>query len=346
LDEAPSDELTRLSRLESGTPVPRSAGTVPDTERRPDARALHLVAAELEWPRGGTVQRAFEAIPVAAVGLAFDGTVLFVNDAGRGSAGLDDPDFVGHPLSDVLDPVDAHLVTDALSGLARGAIDNARVAATMTSHAGRRIKVTLTLAAVRDEAGAMSSAVVLVQDLSERDREHAELRHRASRDGLTELPNRTEFVHRVGQAMARARRRASWSAVLFLDLDGFKAVNDNLGHAAGDELLFSAAGRISAVMRPEDTLARYGGDEFTVLCEDLHGAEEADAIAQRVLSVFRTAFLLSAGATSLSASIGVAVVAGGATNALSVIEAADAAMYASKHAGRARYVVHELGATQ
>jgi diguanylate cyclase (GGDEF)-like protein len=127
-----------------------------------------------------------------------------------------------------------------------------------------------------------------------------------------------------------------------LDLDGFKTVNDTLGHTAGDELLFSAAGRISAVMRPEDTLARYGGDEFTVLCEDLHGPEEADAIARRVLSVFQSPFLLSAGATSLSASIGVAVVAGGATNALSVIEAADAAMYASKHAGRARYVVHHV----
>jgi diguanylate cyclase (GGDEF)-like protein len=306
------------------------------------SRTLHLVPAAPEAFCDPAVRRTLEAIPIPALAVAFDGTILSVNAAGHESGYFEHLGLVGRALTEALDDVGARAVSDALSALAAGRVDSAEVAAGMHTALGHPITVTLTVAVVRDEADMHSCAVVLVRDESDHRRDEAELRHRASHDGLTELPNRAAFLDRLVQALARDRRRGSWSALLFIDLDGFKAVNDTLGHSAGDELLFSAAGRVRRVMRPEDTLARYGGDEFTALCEDLHGAKEAHVIAQRVLDGFEAPFLLSTGITSLSASIGVAVVASGSRDAASVITAADAAMYTSKQSGGGRYTVHDL----
>jgi diguanylate cyclase (GGDEF)-like protein len=170
------------------------------------------------------------------------------------------------------------------------------------------------------------------------------VRHRAAHDHLTELPNRQWFVERLGQALARARRDRSMLGVFFVDLDGFKPINDSLGHHAGDEVLFSSAGRVSRVIRPEDTLARYGGDEFTILCENLPGESEAEEIARRVLASFERPFLTSEGQAELTASVGVALVIGGHSSPSAVLEAADGAMYESKRAGKATYRVARVGA--
>jgi diguanylate cyclase (GGDEF)-like protein len=306
------------------------------------AAALHLLLTETTEQCDHGVQRTLEAIPLVALSVDFDGTVLSINGASRESAGLATATMLGRGLTDTLDPASAQCVSNTLTAMAGGTLQHAHVVASMAADHSRALEVALTLAVVHDEGGRPSCAVVFAREYTERDRDVEELRFRAFHDPLTDLPNRTAFVDRLVQALARADRQGSWSAVLFIDLDGFKAVNDTLGHAAGDELLFSSAGRISAVMRPEDTLARYGGDEFTVLCEDLHGPEEVDAIAIRVLGVFGKPFLLSAGQALLSASIGAAVIAGGSGDATSVVAAADAAMYASKHAGPAGYVVRPL----
>lgn len=312
-------------------------------ESAPSGRAeLHLVGAT-EQPGDEGVRRALEAMPLPAIGVAFDATIDFVNAAARSSAVLGSLQVIGTALTDVLDDAAARRVSVALSVMARGEVDDVQVLAGIDAPRGRVWPVALTFALVRNRSGRPSSAMVLVLD-AEADDERADLRHRAFYDRLTELPNRSAFVERLTQALARARRRASCTAVLFIDLDGFKAVNDTFGHSAGDELLFSSAGRISAVMRPEDTFARYGGDEFTVLCEDLHAPTEASAIAVRVLGVFDAPFQLSAGQTSLSASIGVAVVAAGGADAASIIETADAAMYASKQAGGAKYETRSVPA--
>jgi len=311
-----------------------------------DQAGLHGVVAAPEQIVDPAVRGTLEAIPMPALAVAFDGRILSVNAAGRESGYLDQSGIHGQTLSAALDDVGSRGVSDALSAMAAGGLDSAEVVTRVVTALGRTIPVMLTLAAVRDVEGMRPCAVVLIRDDSEQQRDDADLRHRADHDELTKLPNRATFLDRLMQALARARRRASWSAVLFVDLDGFKEVNDTQGHSAGDELLFSAAGRVSRMMRPEDTLARYGGDEFTVLCEDLHGADEACAIARRVLDVFDAPFQLTGGATSLSASIGVAVVAGGRTDAASVIADADAAMYESKQSGGGRYTVHDMKAAE
>src|SRR5436305_4533660 len=128
----------------------------------------------------------------------------------------------------------------------------------------------------------------------ERKRAQERLAHQALHDPLTELPNRALFLDRLALALARLRRRRSNMAVLFADIDRFKVVNDSLGHDAGDRLLVALSRRLREVLRPGDTLARFGGDEFAVLCEDV-GPDEVDRIAERMMGALAEPFAVSEG---------------------------------------------------
>jgi diguanylate cyclase (GGDEF)-like protein/PAS domain S-box-containing protein len=173
-------------------------------------------------------------------------------------------------------------------------------------------------------------------DVSDRKRMESELERLALYDALTGLPNRALFADRLGHVLAR-RGRETATAVYFLDLDRFKRINDSLGHAAGDEVLREVAQRLNGVVRPEDTVARFGGDEFTVLCESVGGVLEAVAIADRLQRPLRNPLIAGGAELRLSASIGVALVeAGEHGDAQHPIEDADAAMYRAKERGGAR----------
>jgi diguanylate cyclase (GGDEF)-like protein/PAS domain S-box-containing protein len=170
------------------------------------------------------------------------------------------------------------------------------------------------------------------------------LAHQSMHDPLTGLPNRVLFLDRLGIALARGRRTQTQVAVLFLDLDRFKNVNDSVGHDAGDELLVSVARRLEAVLRPGDTVARFGGDEFTVLCEDLSretARDRAGEIAQRLLDAMGHPFVVRDAETYVSASVGIALADGGDETADELLRDADAAMYAAKEAGRGRVAVFD-----
>ena len=204
----------------------------------------------------------------------------------------------------------------------------------------------LTINAVRDEAGVVTNYVGVFTDITRVKRDEAELQRLANYDLLTELPNRRLLNTRLEHALARTRRRGGRLALLYFDLDGFKTVNDSLGHPAGDELLTRIARRLKDRVRAGDTLGRPGGDEFLVIAELLHGPEDAVALAQDLLAAVARPVALAGGhEVSVTASIGISVFPDdGCSDATAMLRDADAALYRAKEQGRNGwcFFTHEL----
>ncbi|MEA2149145.1 MAG: hypothetical protein QOD69_975, partial [Solirubrobacteraceae bacterium] len=191
-----------------------------------------------------------------------------------------------------------------------------------------------------DEAAFLQATANVLAEAIERLSAEEVMRHRALHDPLTGLPNRTLLADRLTHALRRATRRGS-VAVLFLDLDQFKLINDSRGHRAGDELLCAVATRLSAVMRPGDTVARFGGDEFCVVCEDVGEGLEATGIAARIIEELGRPYMLESGEHFATASVGIALADGPARPAEDLIREADAAMYRAKDQGRGHYEIFD-----
>jgi len=189
----------------------------------------------------------------------------------------------------------------------------------------------------------------VVQDVTERKQseaallEHtAQMSEQATHDALTGLPNRSLFLRRLGDALARSAGTDEQVAVLFVDLDGFKLVNDSLGHAVGDSVLVALAGRIRSVLRPTDTVARFGGDEFTIVCESLPNEDYVLGIVERVGQAVSVPLRLDDGVeVSITTSIGIAFATGAEDNPEELLRDADVAMYRAKAQGRARATVFD-----
>jgi diguanylate cyclase (GGDEF)-like protein len=174
--------------------------------------------------------------------------------------------------------------------------------------------------------------VVNLRDVSERKRYETQLVRQALHDPLTDLPNRALLEDRLTHALVGARRERKLCGLLFLDIDQFKLVNDTAGHAAGDLLIAEMAARVSRAVRPADTVARFGGDEFAVLCEDLNDVDDALAVSARIHSQLAEPFQVGDRHLGVSVSIGVAM-AEADESASALVQAADTAMYAAKERG-------------
>lgn len=192
-----------------------------------------------------------------------------------------------------------------------------------------------------DTAGKAVGLRGIAVDITERKSLEDQLTHQALHDPLTKLGNRVLFRDRVEHAIKRTARKHTPIAVLFLDLDNFKSVNDSLGHAAGDELLVSVTERLQACLRSGDTPARFGGDEFAVLLEDLEHADQASFIAERIRSVLCTPFFIAGTEVFIGSSIGIAVTIDGRETPEELLRNADVAMYMSKSNGKDRYTIFE-----
>ena len=177
----------------------------------------------------------------------------------------------------------------------------------------------------------------VLADALERQRTEDAIHHRALHDPLTGLPNRLLFLDRLEHTLKRLRRaQRSLAAVLYLDIDHFKLVNDSMGHHAGDELLAAVAARLKHALRPSDTVARFGGDEFGLVLEEISTERDAVAAAERIAAVFARPFVMGADEHFVTTSIGIALAEGGEAPD-ELIRDADAAMYRAKERGRARY---------
>jgi diguanylate cyclase (GGDEF)-like protein/PAS domain S-box-containing protein len=184
------------------------------------------------------------------------------------------------------------------------------------------------------EGGGM---VCVVRDITERTYAEEQIKHLAYHDALTGLPNRLLFKDRLTVAVSHAQRDRSWLAVLFLDLDRFKVINDSLGHNIGDQLLQAVAARIHSCVRESDTVARLGGDEFTLLLPALPRSEDAALVAQKILEAVRYPFHIEGREFFITTSIGISIYPEDGTDAVTLIKNADTAMYQAKEQGRDNY---------
>jgi diguanylate cyclase (GGDEF)-like protein/PAS domain S-box-containing protein len=195
----------------------------------------------------------------------------------------------------------------------------------------------LELNAVYDPRGRITHYFGIFSDITERKAKEERLRYLAQYDALTDLPNRSLLLHRLEQLIELAARSSLRIAVLFMDLDCFKAVNDSLGHEAGDLLLQTVARRIRSIVRHSDTVARMGGDEFVILLSGLHQPDDAARLAEKLLAAVRGPLMFKDQELSVSASIGICVFPDDGAQAGDLIRNADTAMYRAKSGGRNRY---------
>lgn len=275
-----------------------------------------------------------------------DGTITFMNRMAEALTGWTQAEAHGRPLAEVLQLVHASTRTAVESLTTRTLNGNLVIDLSpdtvLINRDGRDIPVDDSAAPIRDDDDGVTGVVVIFRDVTVRKCMENKLRQLATHDILTGLPNRTLFNDRLNIAFEHARRAPDYRfAVLFIDLDRFKIVNDSLGHLSGDQLLIATAKRLEQCVRAEDTLARLGGDEFVVLINrdaDLSGAIH---IANRILNAMSAAINIEGQDVVASVSIGIALNEARHEHSKEILRDADAALYRSKAQGRGRFSVFD-----
>lgn len=190
---------------------------------------------------------------------------------------------------------------------------------------------------VRNNSGEIVEFVMIFSDITQRKQIENRLRYQANFDGLTDLPNRSLFMDRLSQGLVRVRREGTALALLFIDLDRFKNINDTLGHSAGDKLLVAVAKELRGCIRESDTIARFGGDEFAVILSPIYGPKNASTVGQNLLKVLSQPFDIDGYEAIVGGSIGITLYPNDGTTAEELVKNADAAMYRAKEQGRNNY---------
>jgi diguanylate cyclase (GGDEF)-like protein/PAS domain S-box-containing protein len=269
------------------------------------------------------------------------GRVDYLNVAAERITGWAREQAAGHPIADVLNILDSatgHPITNPVEYV----LDSDRPLdltgdAVLVDRDGKRIPIEDSAAPIHDWDGRLVGAVLVFRDISNTVALASEMRHQAQHDFLTGLPNRMLLNDRITQAIALARRSACYPALLFLDLDKFKHINDSLGHAVGDLLLQAVSKRLVDCVRASDTVSRHGGDEFVILLADEHQPQHAALAAEKILLALSVPFTIDAQELHTSTSIGISVYPDDGAEPATLIKNADTAMYHAKERGRANY---------
>ncbi|MEO5573503.1 MAG: EAL domain-containing protein [Gammaproteobacteria bacterium] len=283
----------------------------------------------------------------AAVGIAhnaIDGTWLQVNQRLCDMLGYSSEELLRLSLQDITYPEDLDTDESSLRSFMEGEISSHVCEKRYHHKDGSIIWLSRTTSAIHGPAHKPHHFISIVEDVTERKRLESQLIHDALHDALTGLPNQTLFMDRLEHAIEQTRRNTDHLfAVLFLDLDRFKLINDSIGHLIGDQLLIELAQRLQHCVRPGDTVARFGGDEFTILLDDLKDLDEATQVAERIRKDLVNPFHLSGHEVFTNASIGIALSSVGYERAEDVLRDSDIAMYRAKGRGKARHEIFNPG---
>ena len=296
-----------------------------------DARALRVA--------GERAQVTLDSIGDAVLSTDLAGNITYLNPVAERMTGWPAPEAVGRPLQDVMRIIDADSrepVRDPLALAVRhdthaGLSDNCL----LIGRDGRETAIEDTAAPIHDRHGRVIGAVIVFHDVGVARALSLRMSHLAQHDILTGLPNRLLLTDRLDRAIAAARRHGSSLAVLFVDLDRFKRINDRLGHAAGDQLLKSVASRLAACVRESDTVSRHGGDEFVVLLPEVACAEDAAFSADSLLAAIAAPHCVEGRALYVTASVGIGVYPTDGTDAETLLKKADLGLLRAKAQRRA-----------
>jgi diguanylate cyclase (GGDEF)-like protein/PAS domain S-box-containing protein len=265
------------------------------------------------------------------------GRFIKVNDFWLGILGYSPEEATALSYKDISHDDDVAETQQLFVALASGEIPHYENDRRFVRSGGRVFWGHLSMTPVKDEAGYIRAIIAIVQDINERKLLEDKLESMAHYDALTGLPNRALFFDRLSQAIAQTRRSQGQFALMFVDLDGFKAVNDTFGHDTGDALLKAVAEHLLECVRESDTVARMGGDEFTIILRAIRGAQDASSVAEKILTTLAAPYHLLGHECRIGASLGIVLYPQHGNNAEELLNQADHAMYAVKKAGKNAY---------
>ncbi len=256
--------------------------------------------------------------------------------------GQSEPELLQTTLSSLSHPEDREWLQEQLTNLIRGSIASVQLEQRFVRPDAEVVWVVLSVTKVAEGGNKSAKLILQMQDITDRKSVEERLLHEALHDALTGLPNRALYMDHLRKAVARWKRRSQGAfAVLFMDLDGFKSINDTLGHLAGDQLLVEFTQRLIANVRPGDTFARMGGDEFSILLDDLNDLNDAIIAVKRLQQTLKEPFHVSGRELFVTSSIGVALSTPEFIDPDEILRHADAAMYRAKKYGKGRYEVFD-----
>jgi diguanylate cyclase (GGDEF)-like protein/PAS domain S-box-containing protein len=293
-----------------------------------------------------SARKMLDAIEEAVLRTDVHGNVKYMNRAGEAVTGWKREEAYGRPVAEVLKLVERGRATEAGEIVPVTAKQEAKVVLEMAETCincvlvrrdGRELGVDCKVTLVRDEDENVTGRVVAFRDVSMARATAVQMSHLAQHDPLTNLPNRVLFNDRLTQAISLAEREGTQLAVMFIDIDHFKKINDSLGHEVGDQILESIAGRLLACVRRSDTVSRLGGDEFVILLSQMENAADASYNARKILRAFARPHIIDNRNLDVGASIGVSTYPEDGLNAESLMIRADNAMYEAKQEGRNCY---------
>ncbi len=329
--------------------APRVAAPEP-----PFLRLLRNAAAEIGrfYQRAHALDRLRESeerfsstMALAAIGIAHveeNGRFRYVNPQLCAMLGYSEQELLAMTVKDISHPGDANATDDFRGQLRSGAIQSFKSEKRYLRKDGSAMWVGLTIACKRDRNGACLYDISVVEDISSRKRAEERIQYLATHDGLTGLPNRLMFMQMLGLSIETARRYGRTLAVLFIDLDRFKVINDTLGHEAGDVLLREISARLRECLRAADVVARLGGDEFVVLLHEVD-QQRAAAVSRDILAVVTKPVVILGQECRVTASIGICLHPDGGQDDQSIMKNADMAMYLAKEEGKNNFQFYRSG---